>query len=210
MLFGVVLYNSYLGAVRILVVGYIDDLFVLGSVNFDLYLDSSITVNGIHGIYPPFMQLNPEQDEILSHSNSVHFLDVEVLVHTFPSRDALICRIWDKREHGALSRLRRGMYVHKLSFMSVMNVFGVVIAELFRYATRCHLLGDFLNRSDIMIRYCFFRKRYPFKRIKKLIACFVTRHWHRFAFCASPTLTQYSLLQRLYTARRDRRRGITA
>ena len=189
---------------------YIDDLFVLGSVDFDSYLDSSVVVNGIHGIYPPFMQLNQEQDEVLSCTNSVHFLDVEVLLHHFPSRDAFICRIWDKREHGALSRLRRGMYVHKLSFMSAMSIFGVVIAELFRYATRSHLLGDFLSRSRKMIRYCYLQKRYPFKKIKKLISCFVTRHWHHFAFSASPALTQRLLLRLLFVARQDRRRGITA
>ena len=72
-----------------------------------------------------------------------------------------------------------------------------------------HHFGSESECSSNITRYCYLQKRYPFKKVKKLISCFVTRHWHRFAFCASPALTKMLLLRLLFAARRDRRRGFT-
>ena len=89
---------------------YLDDLLALRNVSLDALLYRSQTVDGLHGIYPPELQVPPQNHPHLP-AHHLPFLDV-LLVHTVCNGCSRYhTRLYDKRVQPSFAHVRLSRFV---------------------------------------------------------------------------------------------------
>ena len=164
---------------------YIDDLLSCANPEFADYISrSQVDVNGVRGIYPTFLTVSSEQDDI----TNVSFLDTSVMFE----RGTWFTKIYDKREHPPLSRVNSLKYPHTSSFLSVRSKYGIITSRLHCFSRICHRKSDFIQRSKMFLLE-FKARGYPTAEIRAFILRFLKVQPVRFPFRSRQALLRAML-----------------
>ena len=124
---------------------FVDDLLSCNNTVFEKYLYTNISDDdGIHGIYPPFLRVNCEQESV----SEVSFLDVLM----YKAGKVFATKIFDKREHPPLSSIDQTKYPHPSCFLSERSQYGIVTSRFHCFGRICQRRVDFVRRSRKFIR----------------------------------------------------------
>ena len=144
---------------------YIDDLLSGANPEFSNYLSESyVDANGIRGIYPSFLTVTSEQDS----TTHVSFLDTYVMFEG----GRWFTKLYDKREHPPLSRVKSKKYPHVSCFLSDRSKYGIITSRLYSISRVCQRKSDFVERSRIFLTE-FGGRGYRIQQIRSFVVRFL-------------------------------------
>ena len=138
------------------------------TVRFLTTPNDTIVMDGIKGVYPPYLTISQEQ----SSTNNVSILDARISKRN----STWITSLYDKREHPPLNKVENIVYPEVDSFLSNSAKYNVITSQLHRYLNICSQKIDFLQSAKKLIHYCLKEKSYHERIIFHKVSTFLSNY----------------------------------
>ena len=151
---------------------YVDDLVSIDNEYAYRFLttpNDTIVMDGIKGVYPPYLTISQEQ----SSTSNVSILDACI----FKRNSTWITSLYDKREHPPSNKVKNIVYPEVDSFLSNSAKYNVITSQLHRYLLHiCSQKFDFLQSAKKLIDYCLKEKSYHERIIFHKVSTFLSNY----------------------------------
>jgi hypothetical protein len=155
---------------------YVDDYLAVNNPVFHLFTYLDQMFHGLHGIYPPCLNLQLSASD----SFSVPFLDMRICVTVSASLLVLLSTVlYDKRTEGAFRHIKVNRFPVITSQLSRACKFNVVTSQIVRYSRLLMHYHDFVDAAaalflDLATR-CLYNPRRLLRYLEKALARFPER-----------------------------------
>ena len=158
---------------------FVDDIISLMNKLLDSYLYLHQRTGNIPGIYPDCIEITLEQVSYLI----LNYLDITIYKHN----GVWYTKIYDKRHHHPLNKIKHITYPHIESFISRSCKYNVVTAQLTRFFRICTFKADFL-RVSLDFLTILARKHYSIDFLRRYTHKFVRKHSYLYGTRSSTSL----------------------